>query len=66
MMMVSTPDELRDEVRDLTQMQLIRLLVARRPDVANATDSVPVYRVSMNPWRARFRLDQRSPSIRAN
>ncbi|PXW51516.1 hypothetical protein DFO55_11888 [Grimontella sp. AG753] len=33
MNIVSAPDELRDQIRHLTRMQLIRTMVSRRPDV---------------------------------
>lgn len=33
MNIVSAPDELRDQIRHLTRMQLIRTLVSWRPDV---------------------------------
>ena len=54
MTIISAPDELRAQVRDLTRMQLIRLLAAWRPDVANATDPVTAYRVSMKSLARRY------------
>lgn len=47
MSIVSAPEELRNQVRHLTRMQLIRTLAAWRPDVSDATDPVTAYRVSM-------------------
>ena len=54
MTIISAPDELRAQVRDLTRMQLIRLLAAWRPDVANATDPVTAYRVSLKSLARRY------------
>lgn len=54
MTIISGPDELRAQVRDLTRMQLIRLLAAWRPDVANATDPVTAYRVSWKSLARRY------------
>jgi transposase len=54
MSIVSAPEELRDQVRHLTRMQLIRTLAAWRPDVANATDPVTAYRVSLKSLARRY------------
>ena len=54
MTIISAPDELRDQVRDLTRMQLIRLLAAWRPDVANATDPATAYPVSLKSLARRY------------
>ena len=54
MTIISAPDELGGQVRDLTRMQLIRLLAAWRPDVANATDPVTAYRVSLKSLARRY------------
>jgi hypothetical protein len=40
MTIVAAPEEVRDQVRNLTRMQLIRVLAAWRPDVSNAADPV--------------------------
>ncbi len=54
MTIVSAPEELRDQVRQLTRMQLIRTLAAWRPDVANAADPVTAYRVSLQSLARRY------------
>src|SRR3954462_6644267 len=54
MTIVSCPDELRDQVRNLTRMQLIRTLAAWRPDVSNATDPVTAYRVALKSLARRY------------
>jgi transposase len=47
MTIVAAPDEVRDQVRNLTRMQLIRVLAAWRPDVSNAADPVTAHRVAL-------------------
>ncbi|GAB6857838.1 IS110 family RNA-guided transposase [Microbacterium xylanilyticum] len=54
MSIVSAPDEVRDQVRNLTRMQLIRHLAAWRPDVSNATDPVVAYRVALKSFGRRY------------
>ncbi|SDD20977.1 Transposase [Sanguibacter gelidistatuariae] len=54
MSIISSPDELREQVRSLTRMQLIRTLAAWRPDVSNATDPVTAYRVSLKTLARRY------------
>jgi transposase len=54
MTIVSCPDELRDQVRNLTRMQLIRTLAAWRPDVSNASDPVTAYRVALKSLARRY------------
>lgn len=54
MSIVSAPDEVRDQVRNLTRMQLIRTLAAWRPDVSNATDPVTAYRVALKSLARRY------------
>lgn len=54
MSIVSAPDELRDQVRNLTRMQLIRTLAAWRPDVSNATDPMTAYRVCFKTLARRY------------
>ncbi|MFJ5979297.1 IS110 family transposase [Pseudarthrobacter oxydans] len=54
MSIVSAPEELRDQVRHLTRMQLIRTLAAWRPNVSNATDPITAYRVSMKSLARRY------------
>ena len=54
MTIVSCPEELRDQVRNLTRMQLIRTLAAWRPDVSNAADPVTAYRVALKSLARRY------------
>ena len=54
MTIVATPEELRDQIRNLTRMQLIRVLAARRPDVSNAADPVTAYRVALKSMARRY------------
>ena len=54
MTIISAPDELREQVRHLTRMQLIRTLAAWRPDVSNATDPPTAYRVSLKSLARRY------------
>ena len=43
---VSAPEELRDQVRNLTRMQLIRTCAAWRPDATGFRDPVVTYRLT--------------------
>jgi len=54
MTIVAAPDELRDQVRNLTRMQLIRILAAWRPDVSNAADPVTANRVALKSMGRRY------------
>lgn len=54
MTIVATPEELRDQIRNLTRMQLIRILAAWRPDVSNAADPVTAYRVALKSMARRY------------
>lgn len=54
MSIVSAPEQVREQVRHLTRMQLIRTLAAWRPDVSNATDLVTAYRVSLKSLARRY------------
>lgn len=54
MTIVSAPEELRDQIRSLTRMQLIRILAAWRPDVSNAADPVTAYRVAFKSMAHRY------------
>ena len=54
MSIVAAPDEVRDQVRNLTRMQLIRHLAAWRPDVSHATDPVVAYRVALKSFGRRY------------
>lgn len=54
MTIVSAPEELRDQIRNLTRMQLIRILAAWRPDVSNAADPITAYRVALKSMARRY------------
>ena len=54
MSIVAAPDEVRDQVRDLTRMQLIGHLAAWRPDISNTTDPVVAYRVALKSFGRRY------------
>ncbi len=54
MTIVACPEEVRDQVRNLTRMQLIRTLAAWRPDVSNATDPVTANRVALKSLACRY------------
>lgn len=54
MTIVAAPDEVRDQVRNLTRMQLIRTLASWRPDVSNATDPVTANRVALKSFARRY------------
>jgi transposase len=50
----NAPDEVRDQVRNLTRMQLIRVLAAWRPDVSNAADPVTAHRLALKTMGRRY------------
>jgi transposase len=54
MTIVAAPDEVRDQVRNLTRMQLIRILAAWRPDVSNVADPVTAHRVALKTMARRY------------
>jgi transposase len=54
MTIVAAPDEVRDHVRNLTRMQLIRVVAAWRPDVSNVADPVTAYRVGLKSLARRY------------
>jgi transposase len=54
MSIVAAPEELRDQVRNLTKMQLIRTCAAWRPDPANAADPVSATRIALKPLARRI------------
>jgi hypothetical protein len=53
MNIVSAPDELRDQIRHLTRMQLIRTLVSWRPDVT-AYRNQDAYRIALKSLARRY------------
>lgn len=54
MSIVSAPAELRDQVRNLTRMQLIRTCAAWRPDVTDAADPVSGTRIALKSLARRI------------
>jgi transposase len=51
---VCAPDELRETLRKLTRMQLIRTLAAWRPDLANYRNVVSAYRITLKSLGRRY------------
>jgi transposase len=51
---VCAPDELRETLRKLTRMQLIRTLAAWRPDLANYRTVVSAYRITLKSLGRRY------------
>jgi len=51
---VCAPDELRDSLRKLTRMQLIRLLAAWRPDLSDYRNVVSAYRITLKSLGRRY------------
>ena len=47
MTIVAAPEELRDQVRNLTRMQLIRTCAAWRPDLTDAADPTSATRIAL-------------------
>lgn len=54
MQIISAPEELRDQVRNLTKMQLIRTLAAWRPDATNYRDPVASTRLALKSMARRY------------
>jgi transposase len=54
MSIVAGPGELRDQVRNLTRMQLIRTCAGWRPDVTNAADPVSATRIALKSLAGRI------------
>jgi transposase len=54
MSIVSAPEELRDSVRNLTRMQLIRTCAAWRPDTTDAADPVTATRIALKSLARRM------------
>ncbi|HFT4564395.1 TPA: IS110 family transposase [Klebsiella pneumoniae] len=54
MNIVSSPDELRDQLRNLTRMQLIRTLAAWRPDVTAYRNVQDAYRIALKSLARRY------------
>jgi transposase len=51
---VCAPDELRETLRKLTRMQLIRTLAAWRPELANYRNVVSAYRITLKSLGRRY------------
>jgi hypothetical protein len=51
---ISAPEELRDQVRNLTRMQLIRTCAAWRPDTLGYRDPVVATRISLKSLAGRI------------
>ena len=65
MTIVAAPEELRDQVRNLTRMQLIRTCAAWRPETTNAADPVAATRIALKCLARRYpraRRRDRRPS----
>ena len=54
MTIVAAPEELRDQVRNLTRMQLIRTCAAWRPDLTDAADPVSATRIALKSLARRI------------
>ncbi|MDU7381622.1 MAG: IS110 family transposase [Enterobacteriaceae bacterium] len=54
MNIVSAPDELRDQIRHLARMQLIRTLVSWRPDVTAYRNVQDAYRIALKSLARRY------------
>jgi transposase len=51
---VCAPDELREALRQMTRMQLIRLLAAWRPDLTDYRNVVSAYRITLKSLARRY------------
>jgi len=54
MTIAAAPEELRDQVRNLTRMQLIRTCAAWRPELTNAADPVAATRIALKSLARRI------------
>ncbi len=54
MNIVSAPDSLREELRQMTRMQLIRTLAASRPDITAFRDVTMAYRIALKSLARRY------------
>ena len=54
MSIVAAPEELRDQVRNLTRLQLIRTCAAWRPEATNAADPVSATRIALKSLARRI------------
>src|SRR3546814_9392475 len=51
---ISAPDTLRESLRDMTRMQLIRTLAAWRPDVTGYREVAIAYRIALKSLARRY------------
>jgi transposase len=51
---VCAPDELRDALREMTRMQLVRTLAAWRPDLTDYRNVVSAYRITLKSLGRRY------------
>lgn len=54
MQIISAPDELREPLRKMTRMQLIRTLAAWRPDLSGYRDVTTAYRIAFKSLARRY------------
>ncbi len=54
MQIISAPDELREPLRKMTRMQLIRTLAAWRPDLSGYRDLTTAYRITFKSLARRY------------
>ncbi|HCP77253.1 MAG TPA: IS110 family transposase, partial [Pusillimonas sp.] len=54
MQIISTPDELREPLRKMTRMQLLRTLAAWRPDLSGYRDVTTAYRIAFKSLARRY------------
>ena len=54
MNIVSAPDDLRDQLRHLTRMKLIRMLAAWRPDLTRYRDVTGAYKIALKSLARRY------------
>lgn len=54
MNIVAAPDQLRDSIRHMTRMQLIRTLAAWRPDLTACRDVATAYRITLKSLARRY------------
>lgn len=54
MQIIPTPDELREPLRKMTRMQLIRTLAAWRPDLSGYRDVTTAYRIAFKSLARRY------------
>ncbi|NYT79825.1 IS110 family transposase [Alcaligenaceae bacterium] len=54
MQIISAPDELRDQLRNMTRMQLVRTLAAWRPDLSRYRNVTTAYRIAFKSLARRY------------